>query len=146
MKKIILYGAGKRGTKVARLLGKHGIDIAGFCDSKKIGKIVFDNQGKSYEKNIFELDDIDASEYTIIITIADYNEAIKVRDQLCQRNIEIATMEQILFAKHNIIKGNREYIAEFHIDEMDDYFNKAELSENLEIFWGGGFLKECLIS
>lgn len=33
MKEIILYGAGKRGKKVADLLIKNNLNIAGFCDT-----------------------------------------------------------------------------------------------------------------
>lgn len=45
MKEIILYGAGKTGKKVARILNRHGIQIAGFCDSMKTGNVTFDVGG-----------------------------------------------------------------------------------------------------
>ena len=38
MKKIILYGAGVRGKKVANLLKKKSLDICFFCDSNKAGE------------------------------------------------------------------------------------------------------------
>lgn len=38
MKNIILYGAGKRGKKIADLLKRKNIIIAGFCDSNISGQ------------------------------------------------------------------------------------------------------------
>lgn len=39
MKEIILYGAGRRGKKVARLLEEKGIKVSGFCDSYISGTV-----------------------------------------------------------------------------------------------------------
>lgn len=45
MKDIILYGAGKRGKYYANVLYEHGIEIAGFCDSYKVGNIMLNTGG-----------------------------------------------------------------------------------------------------
>lgn len=37
--KIILYGAGQRGIKIAEVLQENNIEIAGFCDSNKTGSV-----------------------------------------------------------------------------------------------------------
>lgn len=51
MKKIILYGAGKRGKEIAQLLEKNNIQIEGFCDSFKTGSVSFNgghSQGEAH--------------------------------------------------------------------------------------------------
>lgn len=45
MKKIIIYGAGKKGIKYARILCDYGIEISGFCDTYKTGNVYFECGG-----------------------------------------------------------------------------------------------------
>ncbi len=45
MKKIILFGAGKRGKEIAQLLDKNNVPIEGFCDSFKTGSVLLDGGG-----------------------------------------------------------------------------------------------------
>lgn len=45
MRKIVLYGAGKRGVKAVELLGEKGIEVHAFCDSYKKGEIKLDRGG-----------------------------------------------------------------------------------------------------
>lgn len=136
MKEIVLYGAGKRGRKVAQILGEHGIEIAGFCDSIKEGEVAFDVCGESKIKHIFHLEDLDANKYMIIITINNCEQIVKVSKRVKRQGIAITTMEQMLFPKRDIVNRNREYIAEYHIDAMNDYFEEAERRQDLLKFWG----------
>lgn len=135
MKKLILYGAGKRGKKVAELLNTKGILIEGFLDSNKIKNIVeCEEIGKSFK--IFSWEDIskNKSDYQIIITIADYNQNLNVRKTL--DGIEIVSIEDVLAdSSHNIIENNRQYIADYHDTVMDDYYQEAESKSILNIFW-----------
>ena len=38
MKKIVLYGAGRKGKKVANILKRKNIEIMGFCDTNISGQ------------------------------------------------------------------------------------------------------------
>ena len=127
MKEIILYGAGTNGKKVAQILWKHGIQIAGFCDSMKTGDVIW---GKESRKSaILDLNSIDNYKYVVLITICDGNAAAEVKEKLVERKIEITTVEQLLYPDGNEVSRNRNYIAEYHVEEMDDYFKRAEQSE-----------------
>ena len=121
MKEIVLYGAGKRGRKIAQILSEHDIEIAGFCDSIKKGEVAFDVFGETRIKQIFHLEDIDAKKYMIIISINDRVQATEVTRKIQHHEIEITTMEQVLYPKQNVINRNRDYIAEYHINAMNDY-------------------------
>lgn len=134
MKKVLLYGAGKRGKKVAELLLQKGISIAGFLDSNKTDGIIECGEGRKY--NIVSLDYIEKekSDYQIIITIASYDEALKVKNRL--KGIEIVTVEDILADnKRNAIENNRWYIADYHETEMEDYYKEVESEDSIRIFW-----------
>ena len=53
---------------------------------------------------------------------------------LLEEGLEITTIEQLLYGDtNNLVINNREFIAEYHDKEMQDYFENAE--EQLEIFW-----------
>lgn len=135
MKNIFLYGAGVRGKKVAKLLDENGIEIKGFCDSVKMGKVTYDAGGGVKEKDIFNLDDIDSGECAVIITIVDAEQAGKVKNSLVLRGIEVITTESVLFPEQDIVERNRKYIAEYHNETMDDYYENAESKKQLLIFW-----------
>lgn len=135
MKKLILYGAGKRGRKVAELLNTKGILIEGFLDSNKIGDTVeCEEIGKSFKVFSWENISENKSDYQVIITIADYNESLNVRKTL--DDIEIISIEDVLAdSSYNIIENNRQYIADYHDTVMDDYYQEAESENILSIFW-----------
>lgn len=136
MKEIILYGAGKTGKKVARILNRHGIQIAGFCDSMKTGNVTFDvGGGKTETKPILDLENIAIYKYVILITISDYDQSIKVRKKIDEYKIEITTVEQVLYPGQNAVSRSRDYVAEYHADEMEEYFLQAEQQEDLMVFW-----------
>lgn len=132
MKEIILYGAGKRGMKIARLLLEHGIQVGGFCDSIKSGEIVVGEN----KIDIIPLDKIDSDKYMVIITIADYDQAVEVRKKIEEYKIEITTVEKFLNLGADVVSNNRHYIAEYHEELMNEYFEEAENLELLNIFWG----------
>lgn len=135
MKKLILYGAGKRGRKIAELLNEEHIYIEGFLDSNKTeGEIECQESGKKYK--ILSLNSIKKkkSDYQVIITIADFREANKIKKLL--NGLEIVTIEDVLInTSDNIIENNRQYIAEYHNIAMEDYYQNAESKDILDIFW-----------
>ncbi len=136
MKNVILYGAGQRGKYYASVLYEHGIEIAGFCDSYKTGNVVVEWEGGEIYKPIFNMGDIDCKKYSVIIAIADNKHFEEVRKKVAEHKIDIITLEQILFKGKNSIEANRDFIAESHINRMNEYFELAEKEEYLEVFWG----------
>ncbi len=132
MKKIFLYGAGKRGKKVAEILMDKGIEISGFLDSNKIGEVIIGE----HRYQIFSPESIvyDKDKFQVIISIAEYSIAQEIKSKM--NGIEIVTVEDVL-SKHlgNIIENNRDYIAEYHNHVMEDYYRGAESEESIEKFW-----------
>lgn len=134
MKKIVLYGTGRRGKYYAYQLYKQGIEVAAFCDSFNTETVVYECEGKSIEKPVWNIEDID-NNYHIIIAIGDTDEAAKVREKIKQYGIPITTLEKIIHQGKDIVSNNRVLIAEFHNDEMGDYFVSAEDESKIDVFW-----------
>ena len=71
----------------------------------------------------------------MIIAIANDNEYERVNKKISEYKIRVVTIEQILFPGKSSIEASRKYIAEHHIDRMDNYFEMAERSEFMDGFW-----------
>lgn len=132
MKKIFLYGAGRRGKKVAEFLNDKGIEIAGFLDSYKSGEMILGE----HRYQIFSPESIpyDKNDIQVIISIAEYSIAREIKEKM--KDTKIITVEEVL-SNHfgNIMERNRNYIAEYHDREMEDYYREAESKDQLQIFW-----------
>lgn len=134
MKQIILYGAGKLGEENYRFLEKKNFTdyIFAFCDknassiNSKCGKEVL-----AYE---------DAKALGIPFVISVYNEPNgyyqEIKELLDNDNVEyydsLNTWIRKTFDTTQII---REYCADYHITNMDNYFEIAENSSSLATFW-----------
>lgn len=131
MSSIVLYGTGKRGKKMAGFLTEKGISVAGFLDSNKKEKII---KCREEEMPILSLNDVKKYDYQIIITIADYNEALKVKKQL--NGLKVVTVEEVINDNvDNIVEKNRDYIMDYHNTKMEDYYIEAESESSMNIFW-----------
>lgn len=136
MKEVILYGAGKRGKKVADLLNKSNLQISGFCDTN------IDNQKIEWGGvtiPIYSLEWVaqNRDKYLVIVTIADYQEKSKIEKSLLKLGIGYTTIESFLNGGEvDSVERNRKYIADYHLSEMEDYFTEAESEKSLQTFWG----------
>lgn len=136
MKEIILYGAGKRGKKVADLLIKNNVRIAGFCDTN------LSNQKIEWGGVIIPIYSLEwiaqnKDKYLVIVTIADYQEKSGIEKGLLKLGIEYTTVELFLNdGESDVVDRNRKYIADYHLIEMEDYFAEAESESSIQIFWG----------
>lgn len=123
---------------MADLLKRKGISVAGFCDSNKREQdiIVGNKQYSIYPIGVISKN---KEQYSVIITIADYNEIKKIERRLKNLRIEVCTVKQILeVSEEDAIARNRKYIADFHTDEMENYYQGGESEEALQVFWGAG--------
>lgn len=129
-REIILWGGGIRGIKTEDILYKHGIVIRGFADSNKEGYVI--SNERKYP--VYNIKWIKEHNCQVVISIADNSIVDNIKRLLLEEGIEITTIEQLLYGDtNNLVINNREFIAEYHDKEMQDYFAKAE--EQLEIFW-----------
>lgn len=128
---VVLYGAGRDGRFLANYLVRNDIcNIYGFCDSNK------DKWGKVIEGvKVFSIDNLttDLEKFIVIICIQNKIEQEKILGLLKNiENIEIIyTFDEFLNSKEN----NRNLCADFHLQNMDIYFEEAEKSANIDSFW-----------
>jgi len=89
-KPLVVWGAGKKGKKIARLLLKLGIEFDWLCDNhKKIGKHIYDIKLRHFN----ELNSL--KEPRIIIAVANFTEQNDIRDHLNRNHIN--TSEDCFF-------------------------------------------------
>lgn len=134
MKKIVLFGAGKRGSSAALKLKEKGIEIYGFCDSNKKGVFEMDWGGVVPIYSVKDIQNI-RDKVIVVITIRDVSENAKIKEMMKQLGIETTTIEKVLFYGMDVVKGNRTYIAECHKSGMEKYYENAELDSHMSVFW-----------
>lgn len=140
--KIVIYGAGKMGRSVASMLSKkENIQIINFCDRVKQGEIIFDG-GKAESISVEDLKALN-DDYSVVIAISDEKEVMKVKTMLLNMGMCVIPVEKILYGAEDIVKSYRNMVADFHIEQMDDYFDSAESESSLSLFWNedGNFKK-----
>lgn len=134
----ILCGAGKRGKELYSFL-KY------FLEAKNIGRVI------GFIDSNPQLDDIDGvpvylpekleennGESTYIITpfnneiIEFYTSRLQGKNYIIYHNLE----DLAGFLKMDLTSMRREICAYWHVDNMDDYFDEAELDESISAFWG----------
>lgn len=135
MKEIILYGAGKRGRKVARLLEEEGIKIRGFCDSYKSGDVETGKGGVVLPIYSPEFIQKARERFLIVVTIADREENVRVKSALEAEGIETSTAERLLYKYDDPVSAKRRYVADFHTYEMEDYYENAECDDAINGVW-----------
>lgn len=130
MEKIVLYGAGKRGQGMYEFLKSISCEkyIYGFCDRNVTTK------RNMHDRNIWTVDELKKQSGVIFcLTLLDVREKEKIRKELGEeRCIEFIELADVIGMDR--LKFNRDFCAFYHIDEMRDYYEKAE--DTLDIFWG----------
>lgn len=129
---IILYGAGKKGRNIEKLLFSKDIAIKGFYDNNKKGRVECED-GRTYP--IVSETELLGEDVCVIVTIAAYSERVAVIEWLSKNNITITSVEKLINNTGDIVADNRAYIAEYHVDAMDNYFESAEQESSLSVFW-----------
>ena len=83
-KPLVVWGAGKKGKKIARLLSKSGVEFEWLCDNhKKIGKHIYDIRLRHFnDLNSFK-------EPNVIVAVANLKEQKDIRDILNQNEINL---------------------------------------------------------
>lgn len=130
---IVLYGAGVRGKKIEKMLYSNGITIRGFCDTNKTGYVECED-GRNYP--ILTVKEILRGGYGVIVTVGDYASRVEITDKLIKDKVVVVAIEDVLKSTGDAVIDNRNFIAEYHVNEMDDYFESAEEEESLLVFWG----------
>lgn len=140
MKKLLFYGYGNEGREYYNILKEMGYKdyFFGFCD-KKAASLEENGEIQVYNPSVVENKDL-----VIAITVK-LEESIKeIAEYLKSKEAKYIIIRSRKDFVENIptligvdkVKFYRDYIAFFHVDRMDAYFEKAELETNLNDFWG----------
>ena len=131
---MIIYGAGKKGQTCLQMLKKYGLDgfIMGFCDKRA------DSLGKCLNKPVYSYEH--ALQLNIPFILAVKKEyAPEVVDKLKRDSAKVYEELDVLLVDElhlfNRVDYEREFCAISHIDTMDEYFDKAEENDSINIFW-----------
>lgn len=138
MKKIILFGAGEHGKKIYDFLQYKNMEniVECFCDNNDNGtEKSKDSRG---EIKVCNYESCKSQQKTFVISVAkeDYVKEIETILRNNQENYFININQWALSQNIDMVEWNRDYCAWFHVNMMDDYFDKAESSDAIDIFWG----------
>lgn len=127
---LYIYGCGKRGKKYYEICKDNNIRIEGFID-KNPDKFLKDNVNcVSYD----EFKKIPGNK-SVIVSMADCDVRNEVIPQLSRDGIDIISFSDLIFQdEEDKITKNRLFVAEYHVDQMDNYYEEAE--STIDVFWG----------
>lgn len=131
--KIVIYGAGERGTGYYDFLQEKGAakDIYGFCDRN------FARINMYADKKVYDYARIKGEGFRYIVSVADNTEKEKIKRVIEKDGnscIEIEEIADLIGEDRSVF--NRDLCAFFHKKSMNTYFENAESKEFLDIFWG----------
>jgi len=127
---LYIYGAGICGIKDKKLLEENRIPFKGFID-RKANEGMREVEGYpviSYEEFLEK-----HGEKEVIISMIDTDIREKVEKTLLDDNIPTILMTDLLETEKDVVVKNRNFIADYHISAMENYYERAE--RTLEIFW-----------
>jgi ubiquinone/menaquinone biosynthesis C-methylase UbiE len=130
----VIYGAGIRGKKFYDMLKNEGIAVECFCDvraeeihSVNINGVIV--PVITYKKLL------DLELCQVVVGIANGEICDEVTSKLLNDRVKVVQIGELLYKKSDdIVDNNRQFIKNYHLQEMQDYFIDAE--KNLDIFWG----------
>lgn len=134
-RKVILWGCGDGGKYAyEHLKSQYNIVAFGDNDSLKVGT---EYEGKS----ILSVEQInsDYRDAVILNTVMSVPHE-RIKNELKKRGVENDIYQYTDFLEKNSVEDRRNECAEFHINCMESYFENAENSNNLNIFWSDGSL------
>lgn len=121
MGKIYIYGAGVLGKKVLNVLLEQGHQVCGFIDSNKKGMVT--NNNTDYP--ILSPDELKGREdIIVVISVLDPTARIEIVQRLNELELSYNDLEKVLYPNLSPVERNRKLVADYHVDQMDDYFVK----------------------
>lgn len=127
---LYIYGAGKRGTKYGEMLVEKGIHFKGYIDKRAHEEIV---EVKGYPVISYEEFIKKPEKKEVIISVQDMDIRSVIEQKLSNDNIPIILVSDLLEKEKDVVVKNRNLAANYHIGQMDDYFDNAE--KTLDTFW-----------
>lgn len=131
-KQFIIYGLGERGKIYYNFFKEKGLDgcVKGFCDRRYLELGEYDG------KRCYGYDEAGAMGVPFLISPYDPDVFSEIEKQMRKDGYKSYEMNNIAdYLGVDKVIFNRDFLAFFHIKEMDDYFDKAEKNVQGSSFW-----------
>lgn len=129
MNNFIIYGAGNKGKRIYEFLKYlgHSDEVYAFCDRNA------ENINMVDDKKVFTFNELCDEELPYFVSVSDISFVTKLLNDNSKSVIGSTVNDLASYLGMDRVALNREYCAFFHIDHMDDYFERAENA--LNTFW-----------
>lgn len=134
-RQFIIYGLGDRGKTYYDFFKQKGLDgsVRGFCDQRYLELGGYDG------KKCYGYDEAKTMGFPFLITVYDKHVLSEIEAQIKKDGNKSYEMNEIAdYLGEDRVVFNRDFVAFFHIEHMDDYFEAAEDTRNMQGFWGEG--------
>lgn len=132
-KQLIIYGAGNCGKTYYDFLKSKGLDslVVCFCDQRYLECEEYDGKGcRGY-------DEVKSMGIPFLISVYDPDVFSQIAGKIKKDGNECYGMNSIAdYLGEDKTVFNRDYIAFFHVEHMENYFACAENDEDMDVFWG----------
>ena len=131
-KQFIIYGLGRRGKIYYEFFKEKGLDsyVKGFCDQRHSEICEYDG------KKCYGYDEVKSMGIPFLISPYDPHVFSEIVEQVIEAGNEYYEMNTIAdYLGDDKVAFNRDFIAFYHIQEMDNYFDSAEDEKNMVCFW-----------
>ena len=138
MKKIVLFGAGEHGKKIYDFLQYKNMEniVECFCDNN----VNETEEGKNWRGGIkvcnYESCKLQQKTFVISVEKENYVKEIETILENNEENYFINIFQWAVSQNIDMVEWYRDYCAWFHVNIMDGYFDRAELSDAMDVFWG----------
>ena len=129
----IIYGMGKQGKTYYDFFKEKGLDrhVKGFCDRRYLELGEYDG------KRCYVYDEAKLAAVPFLISPWDRNVFLEIQEQIKKDGGTSYEMNNIAdYLGVDKVEFNRDFIAFYHIENMDNYFEGAEDYGHMSVFWG----------
>lgn len=131
-KKIIIYGAGVYGQAYYNFFRQKGLEncIWGFCDRN------FKSIGTIGNKKVYSYDEVKDKKMPFLVSVLNKQVADEIKKQISLDGNQYCTIDELAeYIGEDRVTFNRDFVAFFHVNNMESYFEDAEEEKELGIFW-----------
>ena len=85
---------------------------------------------------IFAPEELNSCEnITVVISVLDASARGEIIKKLQELGLLYKAVEEVLYPELPPIERNRKLVADYHMEQMNDYFEKAEGKSAMNVFW-----------
>lgn len=128
----IIYGLGERGKIYYNFFREKGLDghVKGFCDQRYLELGEYDG------RKCYGYDEVKSLGIPFLISVYDQHTFSEIEEQIKKDGNQSYEMNDIAdYLGEDRIAFNRDFIAFYHIENMNDYFDEAETDARIRCFW-----------